>query len=132
MPRRSDRRFRLCTPVMKPQPRNAIRKGWGKFSIIILNMIEAQVALRRAVVQALALLIGLFVWGGLNLQSAAAAPQQQDAADRVPRSAAVTLTRVPITIDGVLDEPAWASAQKIGELVQRQPNAGDAPTERTD
>lgn len=32
----------------------------------------------------------------------------------------------------MLDEPAWSSAPKIGELIQRQPNAGEPPTERTE
>jgi hypothetical protein len=66
--------------------------------------------------------------------SAAAAAQSQDPAstERVIRSAAVTATSAPIAIDGSLDEPAWRSAPKIGELVQRQPNAGDVPTERTE
>lgn len=48
------------------------------------------------------------------------------------RSADVTTTTAPIEIDGVLDEAAWSSAPKIGELVQRQPDTGRAPTERTD
>jgi hypothetical protein len=37
-----------------------------------------------------------------------------------------------ITLDGVLDEPAWAQASTIGELVQREPRPGVAPTEKTD
>ena len=41
-----------------------------------------------------------------------------------PRSAPVTAIAEPITIDGVLDEPAWRSAPPIGELVQRQPDEG--------
>ena len=48
------------------------------------------------------------------------------------RSADVTTTAGAIEIDGVLNEASWSSAPKIGELVQRQPDTGRAPTERTD
>ena len=46
----------------------------------------------------------------------------------------VTVTRVSdrITVDGYLDEPMWSQAPKIGELVQRQPDTGQAPTEQTE
>jgi hypothetical protein len=37
-----------------------------------------------------------------------------------------------MTVDGALDEPVWLSAPKIGDLVQRQPEPGQAPTERTE
>ena len=48
------------------------------------------------------------------------------------RSADVTSIGAPIDIDGSLTEAAWSSAPKIGDLVQRQPNNGDAPSERTE
>jgi hypothetical protein len=60
-----------------------------------------------------------------------AAPQQP-AEEGASRSAVVTITSDPIAIDGVLDESVWTSAPKIGDLVQRQPNPGQPPTERTD
>ncbi len=46
----------------------------------------------------------------------------------------VTVTRVAekITVDGFLNEPVWNQAPRIGDLVQRQPNAGEPPTERTE
>ena len=44
----------------------------------------------------------------------------------------MTATTEVITIDGVLDEPIWSSAPKIGDLIQRQPAPGRQPTERTD
>jgi hypothetical protein len=56
--------------------------------------------------------------------------QSTDAA--APRSAVVTTTPTEITIDGILNEPIWSTAPKIGELVQRQPQPGERPTERTD
>jgi hypothetical protein len=48
------------------------------------------------------------------------------------RSAAVTSISGPISIDGSLSEPAWTSAPTIGDLIQRQPDTGRPPTERTD
>ena len=48
------------------------------------------------------------------------------------RSAVVTATTDAITIDGVLDEPIWSSAPRIGNLIQRQPVPGEAPTEATE
>ena len=50
----------------------------------------------------------------------------------VARSAVVTSITSPISIDGLMSEAAWASAPKIGDLVQRQPDTGQPPTERTD
>jgi len=47
------------------------------------------------------------------------------------RDAPVTVIDAVITVDGVLDEPAWTNAPAIGDLVQRQPDPGVAPTERT-
>jgi len=43
----------------------------------------------------------------------------------------VTTINTPITVDGVLDEPVWEQAPTIGDLIQRQPDQGLAPTERT-
>src|SRR5687768_16873593 len=48
------------------------------------------------------------------------------------RSANVTSISEPIDIDGSLSEGAWSSAPKIGELIQRQPDTGQPPSERTD
>jgi hypothetical protein len=50
----------------------------------------------------------------------------------VIRSADVTTTNSPIDIDGSLSETAWSSAPKIGDLVQRQPDTGRPPSERTE
>ena len=44
----------------------------------------------------------------------------------------VTHTAEPISVDGVLDEPIWSAAPKIGELIQRQPVPGQTPSEKTD
>ena len=49
-----------------------------------------------------------------------------------PRTAAVTRTTEAIIIDGVLDEPIWSARPTIGDLIQRQPDPGTVPSERTD
>src|SRR5690242_16148418 len=50
----------------------------------------------------------------------------------VIRSADVTTVTGPIDIDGSLSEPAWSTAPKIGDLIQRQPDTGKPPSERTE
>jgi hypothetical protein len=67
---------------------------------------------------------------GLLAFASTAAPQ--DVAGNVARTAEVTTISTPITVDGALDEAVWSSSPKIGDLVQRQPEAGQAPTERTE
>ena len=44
----------------------------------------------------------------------------------------VTVTSEKITIDGVLDEAVWKTAPKIGDLIQKQPDTGQPPSEKTD
>jgi hypothetical protein len=48
------------------------------------------------------------------------------------RRATVGVATSEVVVDGVLDEDAWLSAPKIGDLVQRQPDTGQPSTERTD
>ena len=74
----------------------------------------------------------LFVFVGLLLVLVRVAAAQQPSTDPATPLAAVTLITTPITLDGMLDEPAWRSSPTIGNLVQRQPNPGEPPTERTD
>ena len=50
----------------------------------------------------------------------------------VIRSADVASIDSPISIDGSLSEAVWSSASSIGELVQRQPDTGQPPSERTE
>ena len=71
--------------------------------------------------------LALFVSFTFNVDVAA-----QPGADPVIRSADVTSITTPIEIDGSLSEGAWSSAPKIGALVQRQPDTGQAPSQRTD
>ena len=75
-----------------------------------------------------AVLWGCLVGPGLH----AAAPQETASMQTETRSAVVTATTDAITIDGVLDEPIWSSAPRIGNLIQRQPVPGEAPTEATE
>jgi hypothetical protein len=71
--------------------------------------------------------LALFVIVGIAADAAS-----QGNTDVVIRSANVTTIASPIEIDGSLNEAAWSSAPKIGELVQRQPDTGSAPSERTE
>lgn len=41
-------------------------------------------------------------------------------------------TRVPIRVDGVLDEAVWAQAQVISDFVQQEPRVNEPVTERTE
>jgi Domain of unknown function (DUF5916)/Carbohydrate family 9 binding domain-like len=73
-----------------------------------------------------------FVLLGLFLVLVPVAAAQQPSTDPATPVAPVTLINTPIALDGILDEPGWRSSPTIGDLVQRQPNPGEAPTERTD
>lgn len=48
------------------------------------------------------------------------------------RTTRIAMASSAIAVDGVLDEADWRTAPQIGELVQRQPATGQAPTERTE
>ena len=77
-------------------------------------------------------LAAAFLSAWLAAYTVSAAPRQQPTpAEPATKSAVVTPTTA-ITLDGVLDEPIWSTAPTIGELTQRQPEQGRAPTERTD
>src|SRR5262249_33672752 len=47
------------------------------------------------------------------------------------RTAVVSRTTSPISVDGALDERDWQTAPGIGELVQREPDNGQPPSQRT-
>jgi hypothetical protein len=73
-----------------------------------------------------------WVWGCIGAPVLrAATPQQTTSTDSV-RSASVTAIRTDITVDGLLGEPEWRMAPTIGDLIQREPRTGDAPSEKTD
>ena len=44
----------------------------------------------------------------------------------------VTAITSEVVVDGSLNESVWSSAPKIGDLIQRQPQTGQPPTERTE
>jgi len=78
----------------------------------------------------------IIVWVSLLASSSfAQSPAQTPvlaAQERTVRSAPVTATTVPIVVDGALDEAIWRSAPSIGNLVQRQPDTGQQPSEATE
>ncbi len=49
-----------------------------------------------------------------------------------PPEVVATFTSEVLTIDGVLDEPVWQTAQPITELRQREPDEGDPASQRTE
>ena len=59
---------------------------------------------------------------------------QQDGSSVVSaaRQAVVVQVKSKIALDGALDEPDWAAASSIGEILQREPKQGEAATERTE
>src|SRR5438132_5677497 len=61
------------------------------------------------------------------------AAQQENSGGRRTSSATIraTLIRAPVTLDGRLAEPFWATADSIVDVRQREPQEGSAATERT-
>jgi len=70
----------------------------------------------------------------LSLQVAVEGAPQSGAhsAPNGARRAVVARASSHITIDGVLDEPDWAAATPIGEILQREPRPGEKASERTE
>ncbi|MGK2962547.1 MAG: DUF5916 domain-containing protein [Gemmatimonadaceae bacterium] len=65
--------------------------------------------------------------------SSPAAAQQTTRSQNDPRpTATAALKTGAISIDGRLDEAAWAAAKPLGEFVQARPNEGQAPSEKTE
>ena len=48
------------------------------------------------------------------------------------RKILVSIISDPISINGVLDETVWRQAPDIGDLIQREPDTGQAPSEKTE
>ncbi len=80
------------------------------------------------------ILVAATVWGCAYIAGlpAGAAPQQTISTATAARSAPVTEITSPLSIDGALDEAVWQTAPKIGDLVQRQPQTGQQPSEKTE
>ena len=77
------------------------------------------------------LTIAALTIGAAAYLSVHAAAQAPAAGVGLGRSADVTPTGGSITVDGRLDEPDWISSPTIGDLIQRQPDPGEPPTEST-
>src|SRR3989442_13584654 len=56
----------------------------------------------------------------------------QSASAQPPKRSEVTRVNTTISIDGILDEPDWAAASSIGEILQREPHPGEKATEKTE
>src|SRR5437899_7123017 len=67
----------------------------------------------------------------LVLCAALCAFAARTAAAADPRLVTAVETRTPITLDGVLDDEAWISAEPATDFVQAEPHEGQAATERT-
>ena len=67
----------------------------------------------------------LLVWAGVGL-CLGNAPVRATSGVTVARATAA------VSLDGVLDEAAWAQAQSIGDILQREPKEGVAASERTE
>src|SRR5580765_2265404 len=67
----------------------------------------------------------------LVLCAALCAFAARTAAAADPRIVTAVETRLPITLDGVLDDEAWISAEPATDFVQAEPHEGQAATERT-
>ena len=68
---------------------------------------------------------------GLLLSGLCALAPSLSAQDNVPRAHAVRATE-KIQIDGRLEELAWAEADVIGQIQQREPQPGQPPSEKTE
>jgi len=77
-------------------------------------------------------LLAVAVWLCLTSAEVIAGSPQQTASEQPSRNATVTRITSEITVDGLLSEPVWGSAPKIGDLIQREPAPGTAPTETTE
>ena len=80
---------------------------------------------------AIAAIIGFSAAGHLGAQATPASNAASVATATLPTAAAAPLTG-QISIDGRLNEGAWAAANPITDLHQQQPKEGAAPSQRTE
>jgi hypothetical protein len=71
-------------------------------------------------------------WVAAALVAAAPSAAAQEAAPARRQARAERVTGRPPAIDGRLDDAAWAQAAPVGELVQKLPTEGAAPTAATE
>jgi len=130
-------------------PRNTL--GPPRHAVTTFDMPDVRSSIRRGRTRRRSLLrsivVTVWVWSCIAQPLLyAAAPQepaneqaggstlQQPTTAQAPsaKSAVVTTIMSTINVDGLLDEPVWQTAPKIGDLTQREPQTGDNPTEQTD
>lgn len=112
---------------------------WGRFRGIPVSPLVATVgpratskntvpslraACRSAFVALVAAVLGPRAAAQDTVALVSSAPAKRATAVRVPRGA--------IQLDGRLDDAAWAGAQPFSDFVQKEPNEGAQPTERTE
>ena len=70
---------------------------------------------------------------GISIVGRMGAAQQDNSGGGRASAATIraTLIRAPVTLDGRLDEPFWATADSIDGFRQREPREGSPATERT-
>jgi hypothetical protein len=73
----------------------------------------------------------LWLWAMMASFTPHAVPQQSVSGPEA-RSSIVTVATSEIVVDGILEEQPWNSAPKIGDLIQKEPRAGEMPSERTE
>lgn len=95
-----------------------------------LPVLGSPTSAMRAVLSASALLAALATRGMGQEPAPAATPIPRPASADLPSLRAGRLA-APIRLDGILDEPAWAAADSIANLVQIVPAQGAAPSGRT-
>jgi len=73
-----------------------------------------------------------FLAPGLSARLAAQAPDTSTGSSVTAPTIAAARLDGGIQLDGALDEPAWADAAPVTQLIQRDPDEGAPPTEQTE
>ena len=111
------------------RPSRHQNKCYGLPKTVNDNYPESWRFFRRETPLAPLLLCWVYLLAGWTFADENPSPESPEADVRTVEVIEIT---EEITIDGELDEPIWKTAPKIGDLIQRQPNPGDAPSERTE
>jgi hypothetical protein len=78
------------------------------------------------------LITAAFLAPGLSARLAAQAPDTSTGSSATAPTIAAARLDGGIQLDGALDEPAWADAAPVTQLIQRDPDEGAPPTEQTE
>jgi hypothetical protein len=73
-----------------------------------------------------------YLFAGLLLLALTAPSARAQGTATAPRQASVARAQGKIAVDGKLDEPDWAAAAPITEILQREPHPGQPATEKTE